>query len=154
MEKQMLISRAPVRISFGGGGTDLPSFYERYGGMVISTTINHHVYAIITPGGRDVVQIVSADYHTFWRQSLGNLIWDGDLALPRAIVHEFGLLLSALVVGGFGIKPAVETDVQECAAFRTSLLPSDFAGWLERVSAGLAIHGSILLMVLSGIIPF
>jgi D-glycero-alpha-D-manno-heptose-7-phosphate kinase len=91
IEKQMLISRAPVRISFGGGGTDLPSFYERFGGMVISTTINHHVYAIITPGGKDVVQIVSADYHTFWRQSLGDLIWDGDLALPRAIVHEFGL---------------------------------------------------------------
>jgi D-glycero-alpha-D-manno-heptose-7-phosphate kinase len=91
MEKQMLISRAPVRISFGGGGTDLPSFYERYGGMVISTTINHHVYAIFTPGSHDVVQIVSADYHTFWRQSLGNLPWDGDLALPRAIVHEFNL---------------------------------------------------------------
>jgi D-glycero-alpha-D-manno-heptose-7-phosphate kinase len=90
-EKQMLISRAPVRISFGGGGTDLPSFYERYGGMVISTTINHHVYAILTPGGQDVVQIVSADYHTFWRQSLDNLIWDGDLALPRAVIHEFGL---------------------------------------------------------------
>ena len=90
-EKQMLISRAPVRISFGGGGTDLPSFYERYGGMVVSTTINHHVYAILTPGSQDVAQIVSADYHTFWRQSLDNLIWDGDLALPRAIVHEFGL---------------------------------------------------------------
>ncbi len=89
--KQMLISRAPVRISFGGGGTDLPSFYERYGGMVVSTTINHHVYAILTPGGHDVVQIVSADYHTFWRQPLDNLIWDGDLALPRAVVQEFDL---------------------------------------------------------------
>lgn len=90
-ENQMLISRAPVRISFGGGGTDLPSFYEQYGGMVVSTTINHYVYAILTPGDQDVVQIVSADYHTFWRQSLDNLIWDGDLSLPRAIVHEFDL---------------------------------------------------------------
>jgi D-glycero-alpha-D-manno-heptose-7-phosphate kinase len=90
-EQQMLISRAPVRISFGGGGTDLPSFYERYGGLVISTTINHYVYAILTPGSKEAVQIISADYHTFWRQSLDNLIWDGDLALPRAIVHEFDL---------------------------------------------------------------
>lgn len=89
--QHLLISRAPVRISFGGGGTDLPSFYERYGGLVVSTSINHYVYAILTPGSRDAVQIVSADYHTFWRQSLDNLIWDGDLALPRAIVHEFGL---------------------------------------------------------------
>jgi D-glycero-alpha-D-manno-heptose-7-phosphate kinase len=90
-DQRMLISRAPVRISFGGGGTDLPSFYERYGGLVISTSINHYVYAILTPGNWNGVQIVSADYRTFWRQSLDNLIWDGDLALPRAIVHEFGL---------------------------------------------------------------
>jgi D-glycero-alpha-D-manno-heptose-7-phosphate kinase len=90
-DQRMLISRAPVRISFGGGGTDLPSFYERYGGLVISTSINHYVYAILTPGNWKGVQIVSADYRTFWRQPLDNLIWDGDLALPRAIVHEFGL---------------------------------------------------------------
>ncbi len=91
IDHRMLISRAPVRISFGGGGTDLPSFYEKHGGMVVSTTINHYVYAIFTPGSRETVQIVSADYRTFWRQSLGSLIWDGDLALPRAIVHEFDL---------------------------------------------------------------
>jgi D-glycero-alpha-D-manno-heptose-7-phosphate kinase len=91
IEQRMLISRAPVRISFGGGGTDLPSFYERYGGMVVSTTINHYVYAILTAGSHEAVQIVSADYHTFWRQSLDSLMWDGDLALPRAIVHEFDL---------------------------------------------------------------
>jgi D-glycero-alpha-D-manno-heptose-7-phosphate kinase len=87
----MLISRAPVRISFGGGGSDLPSFYERYGGLVVSTTINHYVYAIFTAGSQEAVQIVSADYRTFWRQLLDDLIWDGDLALPRAIVNEFDL---------------------------------------------------------------
>ena len=91
IDQRMLISRAPVRISFGGGGTDLPSFYEKHGGMVVSTTINHYVYAILTTGSRETVQIVSADYRTFWRQSLNSLIWDGDLALPRAIVHEFDL---------------------------------------------------------------
>jgi D-glycero-alpha-D-manno-heptose-7-phosphate kinase len=90
-DQRMLISRAPVRISFGGGGTDLPSFYERFGGLVISTTINHYVYAILTSGSQEAVQIVSADYHTFWRQSLDSLIWDGDLALPRAIIHDFNL---------------------------------------------------------------
>jgi D-glycero-alpha-D-manno-heptose-7-phosphate kinase len=90
-DQRMLISRAPVRISFGGGGTDLPSFYNKFGGLVISTTINHYVYAILTSGSREAVQIVSADYHTFWRQSLDSLMWDGDLALPRAIVHELDL---------------------------------------------------------------
>jgi D-glycero-alpha-D-manno-heptose-7-phosphate kinase len=89
--QRIIISRAPVRVSFGGGGTDLPSFYEQYGGLTVSTTINHYVYAVFTPGGKEAVQIVSADYRTFWRQKQDDLIWNGDLALPRAILGEFGL---------------------------------------------------------------
>jgi D-glycero-alpha-D-manno-heptose-7-phosphate kinase len=42
----MLIVRSPVRISFGGGGTDLPSYYESFGGAVLSTSINKYFYAI------------------------------------------------------------------------------------------------------------
>jgi D-glycero-alpha-D-manno-heptose-7-phosphate kinase len=91
MDQRILISRAPMRISFGGGGTDLPSFYEQHGGLVVSTTINHYVYAVFNAGSQEAVQIVSADYSTFWRQALDDLIWDGDLALPRAVVNEFDL---------------------------------------------------------------
>jgi len=40
----MLITRTPLRISIGGGGTDLPSFYERREGFVISAAINKYVY--------------------------------------------------------------------------------------------------------------
>ena len=40
----MIVSRTPLRISFFGGGTDLPWFYEKYGGKVISTSINKHIY--------------------------------------------------------------------------------------------------------------
>ena len=70
------------------------------------------------------------------------------------IAHELGLFLPALVAGGLGIEPAIETAMQDGAAFRTRLLPSDFAGRLERSSARMAIHPSTLLFVLSGIIPF
>ena len=45
----IIMSRAPVRINFGGDGTDLPPYYERYGGLVISMAINHYVYTILTP---------------------------------------------------------------------------------------------------------
>lgn len=40
----MIISRAPVRLSMGGGGTDLPSYYKEYGGFLIATAINKYVY--------------------------------------------------------------------------------------------------------------
>ena len=40
----MLIARSPLRISLGGGGTDLPSYYKKYGGFLIAATINKYVY--------------------------------------------------------------------------------------------------------------
>jgi len=43
----VIITRSPLRISLGGGGTDLPSYYRRYGGFVISAAINKYVYITI-----------------------------------------------------------------------------------------------------------
>lgn len=40
----MIITRTPLRITLGGGGTDLPSYYERFGGVVISAAISKHIY--------------------------------------------------------------------------------------------------------------
>ena len=40
----MIITRTPLRISIGGGGTDLPSYYEKFGGFVISAAITRYVY--------------------------------------------------------------------------------------------------------------
>src|SRR4051812_31641257 len=40
----MLISRSPLRLSLGGGGTDLPSYYEKFGGFFISSAIDKYVY--------------------------------------------------------------------------------------------------------------
>ena len=45
----MIISRAPFRVSFAGGGSDIPSFYEKHGGCVLSTTIKKYVYLTIHP---------------------------------------------------------------------------------------------------------
>jgi D-glycero-alpha-D-manno-heptose-7-phosphate kinase len=40
----MIITRSPLRISLGGGGTDLPSYYREYEGFVISAAIDKYVY--------------------------------------------------------------------------------------------------------------
>jgi D-glycero-alpha-D-manno-heptose-7-phosphate kinase len=91
--EMMLIARAPVRISFGGGGTDLPAYYERHGGMVVSTTIDSYVYTILTrsrPGSG--VQVISADYRALGQQpACEDLVWNGDLSLPKAIARYFNL---------------------------------------------------------------
>ena len=43
----MLIVRSPLRITLGGGGTDLPSYYREHGGFVISAAIDKYVYITI-----------------------------------------------------------------------------------------------------------
>src|SRR5258708_12085608 len=40
----MIITRSPLRISIGGGGTDLPSYYRRHGGFLVAMAIRKHVY--------------------------------------------------------------------------------------------------------------
>lgn len=43
----MIISRSPLRISLGGGGTDVPSYYQEHGGFLIAAAINKYVYATV-----------------------------------------------------------------------------------------------------------
>ena len=40
----MITTRSPLRISLGGGGTDLPSYYREHGGFLIAGAINKYVY--------------------------------------------------------------------------------------------------------------
>ncbi len=81
-----------MRISFGGGGTDLEVYYATYGGVVVSTAFNKYFYAVITTDESDDLQVISADYRSLFRHSpYDDLFWNGDLALPRAILHHFGI---------------------------------------------------------------
>jgi D-glycero-alpha-D-manno-heptose-7-phosphate kinase len=45
----MIISRTPLRMSFVGGGSDLPAFYREHGGAVVSTAIDKYVYVTVNP---------------------------------------------------------------------------------------------------------
>src|SRR5204863_8862628 len=40
----VMMSRSPLRITLGGGGTDLPSYYERFGGFLIAAAVDKYVY--------------------------------------------------------------------------------------------------------------
>ena len=43
----MIIARSPLRVTLGGGGTDLPSYYEKFGGFLIAAAIDKYVYITI-----------------------------------------------------------------------------------------------------------
>src|SRR6476661_3468509 len=43
----MIITRSPLRITLGGGGTDLPSYYRQHGGFLLAAAIDKHVYVTV-----------------------------------------------------------------------------------------------------------
>lgn len=99
----MLIARAPLRVSFAGGGTDLPAYYQKFGGMVVSAAIDKYFYVFVSPNGVDSLQVSSANYHALLRHTVPMPIpMDGELRHARAILNEFG------VVGGYSIFLASE----------------------------------------------
>jgi len=59
----MILARAPLRISLGGGGTDLPSYYSQHGGFVVSAAIDKYVYIYVNrPAADDLLRIKYSKY--------------------------------------------------------------------------------------------
>jgi D-glycero-alpha-D-manno-heptose-7-phosphate kinase len=58
----MLISKAPVRITLGGGGTDLPSYYEKYEGFLIAGAIDKYVF---TGAHKPFIKTIRLRYSTY-----------------------------------------------------------------------------------------
>jgi D-glycero-alpha-D-manno-heptose-7-phosphate kinase len=57
----MIVSSAPLRVSFFGGGSDIPQFYMNSPGMVISTAINRHIKIAVNPCETDHVRAVYSE---------------------------------------------------------------------------------------------
>ena len=53
----MIISRAPVRLSLGGGGTDLPSYYKKYGGFLIAASIDKYINIFVNKRFQDDIRL-------------------------------------------------------------------------------------------------
>jgi D-glycero-alpha-D-manno-heptose-7-phosphate kinase len=92
----VLIVRSPVRISFGGGGTDLPSYYERFGGAVLSAAINKYFYTVLQKRGDGKIQIISADLRAMetWQNIARMEVRGNPLEIPLAVLKEFGCEVS------------------------------------------------------------
>ncbi len=76
----LIISRAPVRISMGGGGTDLPSYYEKFGGFLLAAAINKYVHILLNKrfeesirlsySKTEIVDDIRQIEHSIFRESL------------------------------------------------------------------------------------
>jgi len=109
----MLIrARAPLRISFAGGGTDVSPFPEREGGLLLNATIDRYASGALRPRDDGVIQISSLDYgiDTEFRVS-EPLVLDGKLDLAKAVIRRlagdvtqgFDLVLRSDVPPGSGL---------------------------------------------------
>jgi len=45
----MIITKTPLRLSLGGGGTDLPFFYPKFGGELVSAAFDKYIYVTVSP---------------------------------------------------------------------------------------------------------
>src|SRR2546426_9534407 len=82
-------ARAPLRISFAGGGTDVSPYCDERGGSVLSATFNKYVHVTLIPNGNGRMCLQSRDYQTSVQYDVGDgLQFDGNLDLIKACIKR------------------------------------------------------------------
>jgi len=85
----LIRARAPLRISFCGGGTDVPPYCDERGGVVLSATINRYATATIVPG-RQSFTVRSIDYDQSISYGIDDpFVYDGQLDLAKGVIDHF-----------------------------------------------------------------
>jgi D-glycero-alpha-D-manno-heptose-7-phosphate kinase len=125
----MLIGRSPVRISFAGGGTDLPAYYEQFGGAVLSVAINKYFYTILGKRDDGRIQVISSDLRIFesWRDLAAMKISGSALEIPVAVLKDIGrevsidLFLASEIPPGTGLGSSASVCVSLLKTISTCL---------------------------------
>jgi D-glycero-alpha-D-manno-heptose-7-phosphate kinase len=124
----VLIVRSPVRISFGGGGTDLATYYTRFGGMVVSASINKYIYGIVSKNFDTTFQVISADYRTILSVPIDGLPYANgslELRLCQVLYEHFNVhmpinvFIASEVPPGTGLGSSSTLSVTLCNIFST-----------------------------------
>src|SRR5579864_2309511 len=123
------IVRSPVRISFGGGGTDLPAYYEQYGGAVLSVAINKYFYTILGKRTDGRVQVISSDLRICetWQDIARKKPEGSALEIPLAVLKEMNcdvavdLFLASEIPPGTGLGSSASVCVNILKTLATYL---------------------------------
>jgi D-glycero-alpha-D-manno-heptose-7-phosphate kinase len=118
----MIISRTPFRISFAGGGTDLPSYYLKEDGSVISTTIDKYIYVAV----KRQTAIAEYKYRINWSKvEFKNSIDDIEHPIVREALKVMDIDFP-LEISTFADIPA-QTGLGSSSAFAVGLLHALYA---------------------------
>ncbi len=97
-------AKAPLRLGFGGGGTDVPPYSEEYGGYVLNATINKYVYVTLTIDDSNEIGIHSQDYNqSISYNGRGNLPYDGNLDLIKAVINKIKKIAPSRIINGCNV---------------------------------------------------
>jgi len=85
-------ARAPLRLSFGGGGTDVSPYADTRGGCVLNATISRYVYGTLVPKSERSIGFRSFDYGTvvYWTEE-AHFGFDGQMDLAKGVLKRFEL---------------------------------------------------------------
>ena len=88
----MVRARTPLRLSFGGGGTDVSPYADTHGGCVLNATISRYVYGTLVPKSERSIGFRSFDYGTvvYWTQE-EHFQFDGQMDLVKGVLKRFEL---------------------------------------------------------------
>src|SRR6266566_9125174 len=85
-------ARAPLRVSYAGGGTDVPPYPGLKGGVVLSSTIQNYAYCSITPRSDEMVNVSREDQDvSIGPERLSELKGSGEVEFVRAVAKRFGV---------------------------------------------------------------
>jgi len=88
----LIRAKAPLRISFAGGGTDISPYLEEYGGHVLNCTIDKYSFVTIAPNESSNISVRSLDYDLFTSYNCKEKPnYDGKLDLVKAALKVMGV---------------------------------------------------------------
>ena len=104
-------SKAPLRLGFAGGGSDVSPYSELYGGLILNATINLYAYCTIEEKDDDSVTVTATDLGVSQTHSLGSeLPIDGTLDLHKGVfnrvIKDFGVTPKACRITTYSDAPA------------------------------------------------
>lgn len=127
----MIVTRTPLRISFAGGGTDLPDFYEREYGAVLSTAINKYIYVTVKRHSDLFFEHIRINYS---KSEEVNRVEEIENDIARECLR-FLCVEPPIYISTVGDMPA-STGLGGSSSFAVGLLNALHAYRGERVSAG------------------